>query len=365
MKQKIALLVIVLIIIGGSIYVLEKQKQGPESADNKESEQNNIVFSPPRAGENGAPELVGLTGYINTDESISLEKLRGKVVIVDFWTYTCINCIRTLPHLVEWDRKYRDKGLVIIGVHAPEFDFEKKFENVQAAVKKYGIEYPVVLDNNYKTWRAYNNRHWPHKYVIDATGVIRYDHIGEGKYEETEKKIQELLAERGEEVDMPLSTVEDRTPKKVQTPELYAGYEFNLPRGQNIGNDIGLQKGETVSYTLPERILQNKIYLEGSWTSNPGNLEAAADDAAIVIDFVAGAVNIVATSLVPSEMKVFLQNQYIAEEFAGDDVQISSGRSIVPVSSPLLYNVMRGEHGRYKLKLVVKKGFSFNAFTFG
>jgi thiol-disulfide isomerase/thioredoxin len=143
----------------------------------------------------GTVELTGITGYLNTEEKITLAQNRGKVILIDFWTYTCINCIRTLPHVIEWDKKYRDKGLVVIGVHTPEFEFEKKTENVENAIQKHGIEYVVVQDNNYATWRAFQNRYWPRKYLIDKQGRIRYDHIGEGGYKETEHKIIELLAE--------------------------------------------------------------------------------------------------------------------------------------------------------------------------
>jgi thiol-disulfide isomerase/thioredoxin len=138
------------------------------------------------------PEFDKVTGYINT-KPINLSDLKGKVVLVDFWTYSCINCIRTLPYLVDWNEKYADKGLVIVEVHAPEFEFEKNIDNVKAAVEKFGIKYPVIQDNDKGTWNAYENKYWPQKYVVDNEGFIRYDHIGEGGYAETEKVIQSLL----------------------------------------------------------------------------------------------------------------------------------------------------------------------------
>lgn len=136
-----------------------------------------------------APELTGISGYINTadGQKLTLADLKGKVVIVDFWTYSCINCIRTIPYLNAWYDKYADKGLVIVGVHSPEFEFEKNYDNVKTAVEKFGIKYPVVQDNDKGTWNAYQNRYWPHKYLIDDEGYIRYDHIGEGGYADTEK----------------------------------------------------------------------------------------------------------------------------------------------------------------------------------
>src|SRR5919198_6234078 len=142
-----------------------------------------------------APELTKISGYINSDP-ITLADLRGKMVLVDFWTFSCINCIRTIPYLNAWYEKYADDGLVIVGVHTPEFEFEKDYNNVKAAVEKFGIKYPVALDNEKQTWSAYENRYWPRKYLIDSEGYIRYDHIGEGAYAETEKVIQSLLAER-------------------------------------------------------------------------------------------------------------------------------------------------------------------------
>ena len=138
-----------------------------------------------------------------------LEELRGKVVLVDFWTYTCVNCIRTFPHVTAWDEKYRDDGLVIVGVHTPEFEFEKSKENVAGALKDYGIEYPVVQDNDYKIWRSYNNRYWPAHYFIDKDGCIRHTHFGEGKYDESERVIQELLSELGDEVSSEVLDIEE------------------------------------------------------------------------------------------------------------------------------------------------------------
>ena len=145
-----------------------------------------------------APELTGIDSYINTanNQPVKLSDLNGKVVLLDFWTYTCINCIRTIPYLNDWYDRYSDQGFVIVGVHSPEFDFEKNLENVQDAVKEFGIKYPVVLDSEHKTWDAYSNNYWPRHYLIDSQGYIRDDHIGEGGYNETEKTIQTLLAER-------------------------------------------------------------------------------------------------------------------------------------------------------------------------
>lgn len=288
-------------------------------------------------------------------------------MLVDFWTYTCINCIRTLPHLTAWDRKYRERGLIIIGVHTPEFEFEKNKENVQQALEKYGVEYPVVQDNDYATWRAYENRYWPHKYLIDADGYIRYDHIGEGGYEETEKVIQRLLGEINQTMDASLSTVADTTPQLPTTPELYLGYQFALPRGQNIGNDEGLQPEKDAGYVLPLSREKNRIYLQGKWRSNADHLEALEENATIHLDFTAQAVNVVADALYgPVQMDVFINDKYISPEQAGSDVHFAGERAFIVVDAPQLYNVVHGRYGDYSLKLVVKdRGFTANAFTFG
>ncbi len=139
-------------------------------------------------------EFAGLASWINS-EPLTLEGLRGNVVLVDFWTYSCINCIRTLPYVKDWHDKYADDGLVIIGVHTPEFSFEKVRENVIEAAARFGLKYPIAQDNDFVTWRAFDNHYWPTKYLIDRDGAIRYTHIGEGAYEETEQMIQQLLAE--------------------------------------------------------------------------------------------------------------------------------------------------------------------------
>ena len=150
----------------------------------------------PNSGTNMAPNLVGIAHYLNTSPEELTKKIEGKVVLYDIWTYSCVNCIRTLPFITSWDEKYSDQGLLIIGIHSPEFEFEKNPQNVKAAIEKYGISYPVVMDNDMKTWKAFENNYWPRKYIADHEGNIRYDHIGEGSYQETEKIIQQLLNER-------------------------------------------------------------------------------------------------------------------------------------------------------------------------
>ena len=141
-----------------------------------------------------APEFTGIDNWLNSPP-LSMQQLRGKVVLVDFWTYTCINCIRTLPYVKSWHEKYKDKGLVVVGVHTPEYPFERSTSNVQSAIKRLGIPYPVAQDNRYATWQAYSNQYWPAVYLIDKQGRVVYTHFGEGAYQETEAKIRALLAQ--------------------------------------------------------------------------------------------------------------------------------------------------------------------------
>lgn len=358
LNRRIILGMFILLIIV-FIFYLENQKIAPEIA--KKTVEDVLL----KAGKYPqSPELTGISGYVNAKEGIKISDFRGKVVLIDFWTYSCINCIRTLPHLTEWDRKYKDMGLVIIGVHTPEFQFEKNIDNVKEAMKRHGIEYIVVQDNDYATWSAFKNRFWPRKYLIDKDGFIRFDHVGEGAYEETERKIQELLAETGMDVvDMKLSEIEDKTPKfGRRTQELYAGYDFALSRGQNIGNLEGIQPDQTITYTLPDSLKRDIIYLDGAWKANKDNLQAQSD-ALIFLDFTASSVNIVADSL--EDIEILIGDNYISKEQAGSDIEFKDGKAIVKITEPRLYNVFDGEYGDYKLTLKVKKGFSFNTFTFG
>ena len=165
----------------------------PPSLTQNENTQNHFIID--KSQFKKAPEFTGITGLINTPSPIKLADLKGKVVLVHFWTYPCINCIHTIPSLNDWYQKYSNKGLVIIGIQTPEFSDEKNIDNVKTAVNHFQIKYPVILDNNYATWNAYGNNYWPRDYLVDNQGYIRYSHIGEGDYAQTEQMIQSLLAE--------------------------------------------------------------------------------------------------------------------------------------------------------------------------
>jgi cytochrome c biogenesis protein CcdA/thiol-disulfide isomerase/thioredoxin len=206
-----------------------------------------------------APELIAGGQWLNSPP-LKLSELRGKVVLVDFWTYSCINCIRTLPYLRAWDEKYRDRGLVIIGVHSPEFEFEKELTNVSRAVSDFGLKYPIMQDNNFATWRAYANRYWPAKYLVDAKGHIRYSHFGEGKYDETESQIQKLLSEAGQNVaEMKVANPTYET--EARTPETYLGSD----RVELLSN----QPTAGNTYQLPSTTQLHFFSLGGVWQLQP------------------------------------------------------------------------------------------------
>lgn len=315
-----------------------------------------------------APELKGINNYINT-EPITLADLKGKVVLIDFWTYSCINCIRTIPYLNAWHEKYADEGLVIVGVHSPEFDFEKNPANVQAAVSNFDISYPVVQDNDMETWKAYENRYWPRKYLIDDEGFIRFDHIGEGAYEETEKVIQALLQERavnqGMTVEIDTSTASPEDAKsvnfgRINTPELYFGYEYARAP---LGNPEGFKPEQTVTYTIADdsEIVRNRIYLSGDWTNKADSMELQSPAGRIVLEYSAKAVNIVAGGA--GAMQVTVDGKPPAGN-AGADVDEDG---TFEIEGQRLYNIVsHSKYGQHTLVIdVLGENFEIYTFTFG
>jgi thiol-disulfide isomerase/thioredoxin len=223
--------------------------------------------APPVEGQ--LPSLDGAVGWLNSGPLTS-ESLRGKVVVIDFWTYSCINCLRTLPYVRAWHDRYADKGLVIIGVHTPEFAFEKEKSNVQRAVRELRIRYPVAIDNDYAIWRAFNNEYWPAHYFIDAQGRVRGHHFGEGAYDESEKLIRKLLAEAGHaelpaaaSASMPGQGVEVAADENnIASPETYVGYE----RAENFSSPGGFETNRVKAYSTPSALRLNQWGLGGRWT---------------------------------------------------------------------------------------------------
>ena len=315
------------------------------------------------------------------------------MILVDFWTYTCINCIRTIPFLKDWYEKYADDGLVIVGVHSPEFEFEKVKANVQQAVDEFGIKWPVVQDNDFGTWRNYENRFWPAKYLIDRDGFIRYTHFGEGAYDETELLIRELLAENGGQVtldnadflptrdfDDAVLTIDD--PQESVTRELYAGTDRNYSALQFGGQPPYVRHEQYYSrqdlameYTdLPEHD-NHFIYLNGLWQNGPESLRHArvteAYEDYVAIKFYGTSAHIVLG--VPEsgqsyEVRVTIGDEPIAADHAGEDVMWDAeGNSYLLVNEDRLYRVAKTpQYGGYELKLASNSNdFEFFAFTFG
>jgi cytochrome c biogenesis protein CcdA/thiol-disulfide isomerase/thioredoxin len=208
-----------------------------------------------------APEIRGIDHWLNTPggRPLTIAELHGKVVLVDFWTYSCINCLRTLPHLKAWDEAYRDDGLVIVGVHSPEFAFERVLSNVRAAVRRLGLRYAVALDNDFATWNAFSNQYWPAKYLIDRRGHIRYAHFGEGEYDRTETLIRRLLSARADEPRAE-SALADMTPTERLTPESYLGYE-RLARYAGLG----FTPDRDAEYRFPAALEEDGLAFAGRW----------------------------------------------------------------------------------------------------
>ncbi len=243
----------------GYTQALQKHVEGSKTAQRQLAKLRGGKQVTPSAGSTlqkygRAPNFYADGSWFNSPP-LSIASLRGKVVLVDFWTYSCINCLRTLPHLKAWYAAYHNDGLQIVGVHTPEFAFEHVSSNVAAAVKRLGIPYPVVQDNRYRTWDAYSNQYWPAEYLIDRTGGVRHVHFGEGSYGETEDAIRTLLGVSGG-----MTHVADSTPTEFTTPESYLGYN-RLDR--YAGSPIA--KGRFASYTLPRRLPQNDLAYGGRW----------------------------------------------------------------------------------------------------
>ena len=326
-----------------------------------------------------APDLTQISGYLNTpnnNQPIHLANYKGKVVLIDFWTYSCINCIRTIPYLNDWYSKYADKGFVIIGVHSPEFEFEKNYDNVKTAVQKFGIMYPVVLDNNLGTWNAYGNQYWPRHYLIDAQGYIREDHIGEGGYAETEKTIQSLLAERAaldglKQVSFSTKTAPTINSKSLQyidlskqtTPELYLGYSYAR---SPLGNSQNFEPEQTVTYTIPSNtnLQPNIVYLDGQWKNNHDNIELQGNSGSIILTYYAKAVNIVASGKGQTGTVTEDGNSKIPIKSIGTDLN-KDGKFIL--NGQRLYNLaLHDSYGVHSIIINVKgKGFQLYTFTFG
>ena len=348
-----------------------------------------------------APEFSGIDQWLNSDP-LTMEGLRGDVVLIDFWTYTCVNCIRTMPYLRDWNEKYADRGLTMIGVHTPEFDFEKITENVVAANEELGVVWPVAQDNNFRTWRSYNNRFWPAKYLIDANGVVRYTHFGEGAYDETEHHIRALLEEAGNDVSDiavnpdagPAYDVRARgTTREAndsQTREIYGGWQRNASTNGLYIAHPQYYDGQGIAqfYRDPGNHLNQFMYLHGSWRSDLEAITHAREtenyEDYIALRFFARSVNIVVDleeGVEPFEVEVTIADspaegadpsvpldyRPLNADEAGDHIVIEGGRSYFVVNEPDLYNVISlPEFGDAELKFSSNSPhFALFALTFG
>jgi len=345
-------LISIIVIIIVAIFFIESKKTPIRGFTETDQE-----FMPVKEKEVIYPkykEISNPSGFINSNNFTLSENIGEKVILVDFWTYSCINCQRTLPYLNEWYSKYKDQGLLIIGIHTPEFKFEEEYANVQEAVNKFGVNYPVVLDNSYATWQAYKNRYWPRKYLIDIDGYIVYDHIGEGSYDETELKIQQLLEERKNKLKLNDSISKEISQpnnpysvdfNQVKSPEIY----FGSQRNEYLGNGIRGKKG-VQNFEEPTIISSNTLYLSGSWNIQDEYAESLSESK-IIFKYDSKNVYIVASAENDLTASISLD-----KEFAKD----------LLIKEEQLYSIIEGRsYSQHILKIDVPKGLKAFAFTFG
>jgi thiol-disulfide isomerase/thioredoxin len=288
-----------------------------------------------------APEFAGVSTWLNSPP-LTMAALKGRVVLVQFWTYSCINCLRTLPYLTSWYEKYKDRGFIVIGIHTPEFAFEKQTSNVEAAVKRYGITYPVGQDNQFSTWRAYGNQYWPAAYLIDKSGTIVTTQFGEGNYKQLEETLADLIGEH-----LPLTHAPDPDLSAIDSPEMYFGADKN--RDAIVGSQNS-DAGER-SYTAPEQLPLNRFAFSGVWTLGKDDAISSTDGDEIVLRFRAHKVNLVAGSSAPQTLSITVD-----------------GKPQLPVTiyGSQLYPIYVGTSGEHLLHVTAPKaGLSAYTFTFG
>lgn len=308
-------------------------------------------------------EIANPSGFVNSDPITIKQFIGKKVILVDFMTYSCINCQRTFPYVTAWYNKYKDDGLIVIGIHTPEFAFEKDIDNVRMAMKKFGITYPVVLDNDYGTWKAFQNEYWPRKYLIDIHGNIVYDHAGEGAYDETEAKIRELLQERAEFLKEQVSLGEStHTASRVASHALSPETYFGAFRNEYLGNGTPGRIG-TATYTLPKNPAPNSLYLIGPWNIQKESASGSAP-AKIQYIYTGKDVYLVASAKAPTTLTI-LRDGVLVGKAGGADV--NSSNSTVSIQEDRLYTLIHDEvEGRHTIEIQVTTGtLEAYAFTFG
>ncbi len=348
------------------------------------------------------PTIEGIDAWLNTEMELQIAELTadGKVVLVDFWTYTCINCIRTLPFLRDWWAQYEDDGLVILGIHTPEFEFEKDYQNVADAIETHSVGWPVAQDNNMTTWRNFENRYWPAKYLYNSKGRMIYSHFGEGAYAETEEHIRNALVEAGADLsDDPFNAPQDqsRDPayqsaresgRGAVTPELYAGWHRNFITARagrrpyvaqqeyfeaiDISN---LEDTAVIDVMVPQDIQPHAMYFHGEWSVEPERIRHARTtenlEDYLALNYAAKSVNVVLTSDSgePYEVIITVDGAMLNQENAGEDIQWDeNGYSYVLVDEPRMYAVVDNPQYLPESILTMRSNsddFGLFAFTFG
>ena len=319
--------------------------------------------------EGNLPPLDGAVQWLNSPP-LTAQALKGKVVLVDFWTYSCINCLRSLPYVKAWAEKYRDQGLVVIGVHAPEFAFERDVGNVTKAMKDLGINYPVAIDNDFKVWRAFNNQYWPAHYFADAQGRIRYHHFGEGEYAESERVIQQLLREAGaaKVADGLINASAEGVQlapdmNEVQSPETYVGYQ----RAKHFVPETSLVPDKVSAYSAPSQLALNDWSLDGQWNVGPERATSGAPASRIVYRFHARDLHLVlgpGADHKPVRFKVLVDGKVPGDAHGTDVAPDGSGS----VTAQRLYQLVRQTGGVTDRTFSIEfldPGVSAYAFTFG
>ncbi len=332
--------------VGGDEQIREKLNLGGLVTDQNRQLENCTDGAPALESCGPAPDIKNITAWLNTPggTAVDLKSLRGKVVLVDFWAYSCINCQRAIPHIVDWYDAYRDSGLEVIGVHTPEYAFEKVEGNVADGARRLGITYPIALDNGYSTWTNYRNRYWPAKYLIDANGVVRHIKFGEGDYDTTEKLIRELLAEKpGVNLPAPVDSV-DTTPKDETTPETY----LSVGKAGNYGGSGQYDQG-AFDFTYPPKLASDTFALRGRWSLDYQGATADSDESSIALDYHA-------------------KDVYIVAGGAGS-LKVTRGDSTtsIPISGPpTLHQIVDDDSvQRGRLEVSVPRGLQIFSFTYG
>jgi thiol-disulfide isomerase/thioredoxin len=390
-SKKISFVIIIAVVVG-SIWYLQSLKVEP--GDNGGAASQSIAISSENATTTGdaasndsaaalqalaiadqkegyspAKEIVDPTGFMNVSSTFTLASLIGKkVILLDFWTYSCINCIRTIPHLNAWQNTYANDGLEIVGMHTPEFEFEKDITNVRAAVSQYSIQYPVVLDSNYGTWNAYGNLYWPEEYLIDMAGYVVHRGIGEGDYDGTESNIRSLLKERATVLGLPAPQFAGFAPVVAQvpsggamSPETYFGAARNQYLANGTASSLGMQ-----TLTTPQSPALNSLYPGGTWNFAGQYATTAGAGAKVVYKYQAAKVFFVAASATGASMtiQVLQDGKPITPAASGSDVK----NGILTVGPSRLYNIVDNPDGVgvHTLELIINSpGLQAYTFTFG